>query len=494
MLKTRSGVLFETASKRWAYRDGVTSVSMDFGRFEGFSSSLVLNLKCVLAWYVQNRAAGTVRACYSALRYFHKIIRPNSAQLEQITEIELLNYRSSLSVSERYKFGQLRGFLLRWQILGYSGISDSAIKLLRQIRTPGMIKGVAVLTWDPVSGPLTDLEFESVQCALNHEYGAGNISLEYYLLGWLTAALGVRPIQLAAMKIRDVCIVADSLGNTGFWVNVPRAKQRQRTSRDSFTRRPLVREIGEALLSHVSDLKSEFSEVIFDPSQIPLFPSRQGHEWSEGFEYHRTGGGISIQIRKIFASLSVRSERLSQDIPVFATRLRRTLGTRAAAEGHSPYVIAQMLDHEDTQHVGVYAAATPAIIERIDRAVALHMAPIAQAFAGVLIRDESEATRGGDVSSRILDLRIDRSGKPMGSCGQHSFCGFAAPIACYTCKAFEPWADGPHEAVLQFLLDKRDQLMKTTDSRMASINDRSILAVAEVIRRVEQLRSSLGHE
>jgi hypothetical protein len=148
-------------------------------------------------------------------------------------------------------------------------------------------------------------------------------------------------------------------------------------------------------------------------------------------------------------------------------------------------VIAELLDHSDTQNVGVYVQATPAIVERLDRALALHLAPIAQAFAGVLIRDEAGATRGTDPSSRIIDLRIDASGQPMGSCGQHEFCGFNAPVACYTCQNFQPWMDGPHNSVLNFLLEERARLLVQSGHRIASINDRTILAVAEVIQRCE---------
>ena len=157
-------------------------------------------------------------------------------------------------------------------------------------------------------------------------------------------------------------------------------------------------------------------------------------------------------------------------------------------------VIAEILDHTDTQNVGVYTEATPAIIERIDRAIAMQMAPLAQAFAGKLIKSEAEATRGADPSSRIIDLRIDRSGQAMGSCGQYSHCGFSAPIACYRCSCFEPWLDGPHEAVLAYLLDRREKLLATTDERMASVNDLTILAVAEVVRRCDEAKvSKLGN-
>lgn len=118
------------------------------------------------------------------------------------------------------------------------------------------------------------------------------------------------------------------------------------------------------------------------------------------------------------------------------------------------------------------------------------MAPLAQAFKGIVIRDESQATRHGDSSSRIVDLRIDRSVSPMGSCGQYSFCAFNAPVACYTCSSFEPWLDGPHEAVLNHLIERREQLFATTDQRLASVNDRTIYAVAEVIQLCEAFRAS----
>jgi hypothetical protein len=151
-------------------------------------------------------------------------------------------------------------------------------------------------------------------------------------------------------------------------------------------------------------------------------------------------------------------------------------------------IIAELLDHTDTQNVGVYIEATPGIVERIDRAVALHLAPLAQAFAGVIIENESQATRAGDASSRICDPRFDSTMKPMGNCGKHGFCSSLAPISCYTCSNFQPWLDGPHEAVLSHLISERERLLESADLRVASVNDRTILAVAEVVRRCEGIR------
>lgn len=51
--------------------------------------------------------------------------------------------------------------------------------------------------------------------------------------------------------------------------------------------------------------------------------------------------------------------------------------------------------------------------------------------------------------------------------------------------SFQAWLDGPHEAVLSYLLTERERKLGSADRRIASINDRTILAVAEVVRQCQ---------
>jgi hypothetical protein len=140
------------------------------------------------------------------------------------------------------------------------------------------------------------------------------------------------------------------------------------------------------------------------------------------------------------------------------------------------YEVADLLDQSDTQNAGVYVEATSDIIDRLDKALALKLAPLAQAFTGHFASIEELRTAPGGV------VRGGVRSPPLGACGQHAFCGFAAPIACYTCRQFRAWRDGPHEAVLEKLVLERDRLQATTDPRIAAVNDRTIIAVAEVVR------------
>ena len=478
------GASFDPSADKWVYRDGTKNVSLDFLVFKSLSAPIVHATKSTLLWYARNRKPSTLVNAHTALHSFHNSLQHPAHEYTQISDIELGNYRAKLEARDLYRFGVLSSVLMRWKRLGYAGISSGAQKLVEEIRTPGNRKGEAVLTWDPKKGPLTNIEYEALNFALNDAYASGALTLEKYLLASLFVIFGQRPVQYASLKVCDLIESKKNNSNSLFEIDVPRGKQNEKTSRGSFKRRPLVADLGGALTEHATAIRSEFAGRLSDTSLAPLFPSRRGKRWSAGFEFHQSANSIGNAVQGIVASLEVHSERIGGAIPLTPIRLRRTLGSRAAAEGHSPYVVAELLDHTDIQNVGVYSANSPAIIGRIDRAVAMKLAPLAQAFTGTLISGESEATRSADPSSRIIDLRIDRSGAPMGSCGQFSYCGFNKPVPCYTCKLFEPWLDGPHEAVLDHLITEREKLLKKADATIASVNDRTILAVAEVVRRV----------
>ncbi|MNP07052.1 hypothetical protein D3C76_990610 [compost metagenome] len=222
-----------------------------------------------------------------------------------------------------------------------------------------------------------------------------------------------------------------------------------------------------------------FAELKHFRSDIPL---------SDQLEYdmlHMPTNRVNEALARVALTISVISERTGFPIHLNPTRFRYTLGTNLGREGLGEYVIAEALDHSDTQNVGVYVKNIPEIVERIDKAVALQLGPIAQQFQGVLITSESQARRAGDPSSRICG----RSGN-VGSCGSYGFCSALAPIACYTCMHFQPWLDGPHEAVLEQLISDRDSVYENTgDLKIASVNDRLILAVSDVVCRCKAAKA-----
>jgi hypothetical protein len=268
---------------------------------------------------------------------------------------------------------------------------------------------------------------------------------------------------------------------------MPRAKQRHSNARAELKKRSLIKEIGLLAEAWIKHLREEHVFGDIPQAEFPMFPG-EGQDMPPGFKYHSTAKQISNRIKDVCDFLGIRSERTGRHINITSTRFRRTIGTRAAEEGHGELVIADLLDHSDTQNVGVYVEATSTIVERIDKATALELAPIAQMFMGLIVDDEINAKRGDDRSSRV--------GKPdlgnVGTCGKYGFCGALAPIACYTCGNFQPWLDAPHELLLDELIEKREKHLKLSDdNRMASVNDATILAVADVVNRCRTMKRSM---
>jgi hypothetical protein len=483
--RTRSGIDFSPREEIWAFRDGVTGVHINFESLIPLvSTQMLVSFKLALIWLFQNRASGTCIAVYSTFLHFLRSMPTTEMPLAEVSSIDIINYRAQLSGPQINRLRTLSGLLRRWHSMKIVGVNDDVILLLESLRLKSHPAGEAVRTMCPIDGPLSQIEDESFQDGLNAAYAMGTLRDDEFFATWITRALGHRPCQSAALKVCDLVVVTHEDQSVEYTIRIPRAKQRDRIHpRESFKVRPLISQIGATLNDYVQRVRVQFSATLDDPSEAPMFP-RSDPVGSPGYEYHRTGNEMSSLIVKSINKLQAWSERTGAPLHVFPTRLRRTVGTRAAQEGHSELVIAEILDHSNIASAAYYVEAVPEIAARIDAAVAKTLGPIALAFQG--IAPDCVASESDPLHGQIIDLRIDQTGASMGGCHGNGNCSFAAPVACYTCRSFKPWIDGPHLAVLEHLLGRRERQLESGDQRIASVNDRSILAVAEVINLCAQ--------
>jgi len=232
--------------------------------------------------------------------------------------------------------------------------------------------------------------------------------------------------------------------------------------------------------------------------ELPLFPDYKALKEVAGApvrlraaletdRLHIASKDVTRVCRLIVKETQIFSERTGELLKITSNRFRYTTGTRAAREGFGEMVIAELLDHSDNQNAGVYIENIPEHVASLDKAVGQQLAPYAQAFSGVIVDSEGAAKRGDELASRI---KID--GEGVGTCGEYGFCGASVPVPCYTCIHFQPWLDGPHELVYEELIAERERLLKVTDdTQIAAVNDRSILAVADVVQRCAARREEL---
>ncbi|BCS42441.1 MULTISPECIES: site-specific integrase [Pseudomonas syringae group genomosp. 2] len=448
--------------------------------------------KQVLSIYGETCSAQYTMALYRRFRSYFEATHA----LPLFSPESMISYRSQIADAE-WELSSMRAFIRTWVSLGYPGASADTLKMMEGWRIKGNEKGYAVQSMCPENGPLTDIEMEAIVSGVLDCYAEGRIDLRQTCFAMILAMTGRRPAQIAALKIKDLIHVEQR-----YFINFPRGKQKHVGWRQSFSKFEVVEDLWMLLQEQLAHVKSVISNLCGGSVQqnlvpeLPLFPAIKHYDMNKDLGVQLAGDFLHARVSEIGYSMSsvkeviaVISHRTGAYTNINPYRFRYTLGTNLAREGRGEYIIAQALDHSDIQNAGVYVRNIPEIVERIDKAVALQLAPLAQAFQGVLVVDETKARRGGDRSSRICS-----AGGNVGSCGSYGFCGALAPLACYTCSHFQPWLDGPHEAVLDQLILERDGVYEDTgDLKTASVNDRLILAVSDVVTRCNAMKSDLAN-
>lgn len=487
---SRDGYEVVVASDYWRLSKDVT-FNLDW-LSEFLSDDMKISFKQVLAFYAQTCSSKHAINLHSRLKEYIK----SSVGHEVFGPESIISYRAQI-MGEEWKLSSVRAFVRTWISTGYQGIPPETLPMMEKWRLKGNEKGFAVQSMCPENGPLTDIEMDGIVSGVLESYSNGQLGLRDTCYAMILAMTGRRPIQITSLKIKDLC-AADA----SYYINFPRGKQRYGKWRSEFKKFPIVEDLWLLLQSQVESVKALFGERVAGGVpvklvlELPLFPAMEKYNPSKSLEellsgdfLHAPTSELSYTMTVVKSEVAVISERTGAITHMNPNRFRYTLGTNLAREGKGEYVIAEALDHSDIQNAGAYVRNIPEFVEQIDKAVALQLAPLAQAFRGVLVINEAAARRGGDPSSRICS-----SGGNVGSCGSFGFCGALAPIACYTCSHFQPWLDGPHEFVLDKLISERDSVLQATcDPKIASVNDRLILAVSDVVTRCKAKKSESEH-
>ncbi|NVM41244.1 site-specific integrase [Ochrobactrum intermedium] len=468
------GVIFYPRQDVWLLYGTTVSQQFNFVKFEHLASNIILNLRWITLINLKEKSFSHARNQFLNFWLFYRVaILEGAGSVERIELSHIISFKKYLGEAGQWKLGLLRILLNRMEKLGFGISSQEAIEFLAASKIRGNTKGTSIRTRDPKTGAFSDTELLIIQSALNNAYADRLIGLENFAMAWLFLAYGCRAIQIATMKENDL-LISENSGGKSYALRVPRAKQRGQLARSSFNTRYCNKQIGALLEKIIERNAVRRAELKLDPGEAPLFISRDEGQVAN-LPYHYLSNNIGQRIDDVI-------ERIT-GLKGNAKRFRITLAQRAVDDGKDQFTVAELLDHSDTQNVGVYYEASPAMVPRLDRRLAMELAPLAQAFSGVMVATEADASRGDDRSSRIYDRTLaDNIDDPLGTCGQMSFCGLAAPFACYTCRHFQAWIDGPHEQFLTALLADRERMeMEGISPKIFTIRDRTIRAAAEIV-------------
>ncbi|MFO1387967.1 tyrosine-type recombinase/integrase [Cellvibrio sp.] len=347
-------------------------------------------------------------------------------------------------------------FLRRQISTGLKGIDEETREfLLKDYKWEEKGNGsyFSLITNDPECGALTDQELHSLHTELNYAFSTNKIDISAFALTWMFIATGLRPIQIARMKVKDVQILE---GPEGKEVNlrVPLAKGEQ-TAKQSYWWRRAPSVLAEILITYIEQLQLSTEKSLFEGVSSTL----------------------SNRITTLFDKLNTWSDRLESTIPITPYRFRYTFATRALRQGASDMEVARLLTHRSTSCIQFYRASMPELQEPIREKIGQEMDYFARAFRGKLIADISEATQQDKGASLIRDF-MHLTGQQLGACGTQAKCYQNAPIACLTCSYFEPFREAPWNQLLSKL--EEDQ-SKEREDRIKMITQNAIDATKEII-------------
>jgi integrase len=394
--------------------------------------------------------------------------------------------------------GAIESFFIYWQDRYPQAITSDALQFLSRPLSRKK-RPSNVLSDDPEKSWLTDLEYDAVlRCAWDN-YDQGIIGTQTMLMRLLSLQYGRRPVQFANLKLGDF---RDSAGERR--IHFPGAKDQgaENNFRDS---KEEVHPVADHLWGLFQIQKHEVKELFkkkldiilteHELAQLPAFTYEAQVEkavevlikhyridWRANLDsrhFHVSPRAASLILRWEYNTLGDNSDkspkpkrplshRTSKQIKISATRMRHTRARQLARLGTPKHVLSFWLGHESRVSIDSYYNDPAEEARQINEAMKGALAPLAMAFTGKLLDDESQASRADDPES-TLEFAADGSLKDVGRCGKHSFCATTSvPIPCYRCKMFEPLVHAPHDEVLHALLKRQadeDAMIKIGGSR-----------------------------
>jgi len=444
----------------------------------------------------------------NTLKYFAEEISPGSVKqinrvfmkLISVMSFDTLDEAVMLTTKSNDKFSNqdiicLRILIKKWYELGFKGVTKSCVDLVDNWTIKDNKKGEVVKRRDPYQGPLTDMEFDNFYDAVSRAYQKGTISYSDLAMALITIHTGRRSLQITQIKTKD--IIKERAINECY-INIPRIKQGEKY-RASFRRFRITDELFNIFKEQARIVSESFSKQLGrklsekEILELPLFVCQERlegvvegenlHEILSSDRLHAYAMKCTQTLKRIAITEDVISERTGEVINMNARRFRYTLGTRLAREGYGEVVIGELLDHSTLMYTGVYVQSGPDSLNKIEDAVSVELSYYAKMFQGVLINKSEDKYPGGNI-------RIN-TGEKSGQCASCKSCTACVPIPCYTCMHFRPFVEGPHEKLLEYLLNERNRIQCiVADPMTTQILDRTIIAVSEVINKCKEFKSN----
>jgi hypothetical protein len=495
----RAGFRVDASGWVWVLNHAVMNVKLKFRKLEFKSTVLLQSVARFIAEQIKVSSVDNARNAFEALCYLHcsehfRTAHESGAFIDE----RLISDLRHVNGFAHYRLHYIRAWYCWCADHGFSQFDLEIARRLKELKIHGNETGHAVRTQDPIKGAFDEIEFIAITTKLR-AFGPDRLTTLENTLCWMAIACGANPLAYALAREDDYKpLKEEETGRIHARFDLPRIKKGAPLFREQSHPKMLNDEIGGWVNRLILENQANRAQQGWpEGCAFPLFMRFEPNEErmagpQRAFAMHLGPKEIGRAVKEAIEKLEIVSHRTGEPLVVNMRRFRRTYGTRAVEDGASPSELAVMLDHSDLGSVQAYFESRASMVFRLDAATALRLGPIADAFMGRIVRSEREAVNGDNPAKRIPFYnrhpdRMPEKAGDLGTCGSGP-CGLRAPISCYTCVKFQPWKDGPHAEVLDWLCAERERKEKDgLDAQMVGIHDATILAVAEVVNACEAM-------
>lgn len=481
----KSELGFNPLDDVWTIRGHLGTSTLDFKKIRGYACKHFINcLKLVFISIVEEYSRSSTTS-------FYKIL---CASMKPDDNLKELSHDNFAYLKRNFKTTYMRKFMdvvKIWDSLGVPGLSDGLVAIANEYKAQKIIHYKSVMTHDPYTGPLTLDELSQVIKKSNQLFSDGELTFREFVMLNLSIATGIRAKQFALLKLSDFYMKSN--GQDEYYLKIPYMKAKGSGSRERFYDVKINTKLSfliQAWVKHTSKWFVDNISTNITEKEIPFFPiSRkpfkdvllEGH-----FEYHSAPNSIAISMRFISNKLNIISERTGEQLALTCHRFRRTLGTLLALKGYSPFVIGEALGHKAISAVMYYVKANEDIINSMGKKMESALKPLADHFCGDPITDLSQLPHTSEKYKYVDSLDGTQN---QGLCYENIPCLARAPIACYDCKQFVPFKDGPHEEILDELLKIRTKMLAAPERYGPDLAHSHDLLIRSVITVIEKCKS-----
>ncbi|MCY9811369.1 hypothetical protein [Aeromonas caviae] len=445
-----------------------------------FSNELFTAFVSTIAALFKGEALSNHGLLNNQVSAFRRYIELTGTKEITVESLSLLLDKCRSHEAGHSDYGHVKSLLTQWHRLNFPGVTDDIIDFFGPIQSPKPKRpsGSRVRSDDPMEGWYTDTEYNSLVEAIWQGYESGTETLWRATALLLSAQYGRRPVQLAHLKIGDLKSVGECCGVSGRRIEFPGVKDKGTGGfrQSKIEVHPISNELWQLCQLQAADSTRRFEEhfgrqlSLKEKRLLPLFPARSTPSFiariedaqylSETTEDLLSSPALHSKSYQISATLQegprgepVISERTGQPLVQYAYRFRYTRARQLARLGVPRAILQYWLGHETKFSLEAYYDDPAERARALNNQISPIMAPLAQAFQGILRDSEADAERGNDPNSRIELDGMEELG--VGTCGEHGFCSASVPLPCYRCTKFQPWVYGPHHEVLNRLLERQ---------------------------------------